>query len=54
MSKARIQKFASVSATDGKISRESVMKRFSTGFLIAVFMFAPVMAEEVPFATAPL
>ena len=27
------------------------MKRFSTGFLIAVFMFAPVMAEEVPFAT---
>ena len=29
------------------------MKRFSTGFLIAVFMFAPVMAEEVPFATAP-
>ena len=51
MSKARIQKFASVSATDGKISKGAVMKRFSTGFLIAVFMFAPVMAEEVPFAT---
>jgi hypothetical protein len=30
------------------------MKRFSTGFLIAAFMFAPVMAEEVvPFATPP-
>jgi hypothetical protein len=29
------------------------MKRFSTGFLIAVFMFAPVMAEEIPFATPP-
>jgi hypothetical protein len=27
------------------------MKRFSTGLLIAAFMFAPVMAEEVPFAT---
>jgi hypothetical protein len=26
------------------------MKRFFIGFLIAVFMFAPVMAEEVPFA----
>lgn len=29
------------------------MKRFSTGFLIAVFMFTPVTAEEVPFATPP-
>lgn len=29
------------------------MKRFSTGFLIAVFIFAPVMAEEVPFAMPP-
>jgi hypothetical protein len=27
------------------------MKRFLTGFLIAVFMLAPVMAEESPFAT---
>jgi hypothetical protein len=30
------------------------MMRVSTGLLIAVFMFAPVMAEEVPFATPPL
>ena len=29
----------------------AAMKRFSTGFLIAVFMLAPVMAEESPFAT---
>ena len=29
------------------------MKRLSTGFLIAVLMFALVMAEEVPSATAP-
>ena len=27
------------------------MKRLSIGFLIALFMFVPVMAEEVPFAT---
>lgn len=27
------------------------MKRFLTGFLIAVFMLAPVMAEESPFGT---
>jgi hypothetical protein len=31
----------------------SAMKRFLTGFLIAVFMLAPVMAEQVPFATPP-
>lgn len=31
-----------------------VMKRFSTGFLLAVFVtFAPAMAEELPFATPP-
>jgi hypothetical protein len=53
MSKARIQKFASLSATDGRISRGSAMKRLSTGLLIAVLLFAPVMAEEVPFATPP-
>jgi len=29
------------------------MKRFSIGCLIAVFLVAPVMAEEVPFATPP-
>jgi len=29
------------------------MKRFATGFLIAVFLFAPVMADEIPFATPP-
>jgi hypothetical protein len=29
------------------------MKRFSIGGLIAVFLLAPVMAEEVPFATPP-
>lgn len=29
------------------------MKRFPTGFLILVLMLAPVMAEEVPFATPP-
>jgi hypothetical protein len=30
------------------------MKRLPTGILIAVLMFAPVMAEEVQFATAPV
>ena len=30
------------------------MKRLPTGILIAVLMFAPVMAEEVQFATAPI
>jgi hypothetical protein len=29
------------------------MKRFLAGFLIAVFMLAPAMAEQVPFATPP-
>jgi hypothetical protein len=29
------------------------MKRFSTVFLIAALMFAPAMAEDLPFATAP-
>jgi hypothetical protein len=29
------------------------MKRFSIGCLIAVLMVAPVMAEDVPFATPP-
>ncbi len=29
------------------------MKLFPTGFLIVVLMLAPVMAEEVPFATPP-
>ena len=29
------------------------MKRFSIGCLIAVFLLAPAMAEEVPFATPP-
>jgi hypothetical protein len=29
------------------------LKRFATGFLIAVFMFAPGMAEEKPLATPP-
>jgi hypothetical protein len=42
-----------VSTANGKVSKGCEMMRFSTGFLIAVFMFAPVMAEEVPFATPP-
>jgi hypothetical protein len=42
--------FASVLRTNRK---GSAMKRFLTGFLIAVFMLAPVMAEQVPFVTPP-
>jgi hypothetical protein len=53
MSKAPVHNFALLHAADRTMSKGAAMKGFLTGVLIAVLMFVPVMAEELPFATPP-